>query len=141
LSYLAEAHAELGNRQSARECADRSVDLATLFGNKRFELQCRWARAGVLLRDSDASARAAAAAELEAADAIRKEIDAHAFEPMIDMLRAELARLGGDEAGREAALRRAYRRFREMGMTGRAERAARELGSAPATGGAGELTY
>ncbi len=41
---------------------------------------------------------------------------------------AELARLRGDDAARERALRKAHRSFAEMGATGHAERLAKELG-------------
>jgi hypothetical protein len=130
LAYLAEAHAGVGNLQAAREQADRAVELAIRFG-KRFELHCRVARASVLAKLPDASARPAAIADLDAADALRNELSASAFEPMIDVHRAALARLGGDEAAWRAGLRKAHRLFSEMGMTGRAERVVRELGIAP----------
>ena len=58
------------------------------------------------------------------------DIGARAFEPMIDVQRAELARLDGDEAAWRARLRKAPRLFSEMGMVGRAEPVARELGMA-----------
>ena len=41
--------------------------------------------------------------------------------------RAELARLTGDKASREQALREAYRLFVEIGATARAEPVAREI--------------
>jgi tetratricopeptide (TPR) repeat protein len=127
LAYLAEGHAALGNLQEAREHAERAVELAIRFG-KRFELHCRIARASIALKLSDAGARAVAIADLEAAEALRNELGANAFEPIIDVQRAELARLDGDEVAWRAGLRKAHRLFSEMGMTGRAERVARELG-------------
>ena len=49
----------------------------------------------------------------------------------IDRMRSimvnELARLRGDEAARERALRNAHRLYTEMGATGHAERLAKEL--------------
>ncbi len=48
--------------------------------------------------------------------------------PHIDLETAELARLRGDDAARERALRDAHRSFTEIGATGHAERMAKELG-------------
>ncbi len=48
--------------------------------------------------------------------------------PRIGVERAKLARLVGDEAGRERHLREAHRLYTEMGATGHAERVAKELG-------------
>ena len=56
----------------------------------------------MLLSVADGGARAAAVAELEAADALRKEIGAHGYEPILDVRRASLARLEGDETARRA---------------------------------------
>jgi len=42
--------------------------------------------------------------------------------------RAELARLTGDKASRDLALREAHRLFVEIGATARAEQVAREIG-------------
>ena len=48
--------------------------------------------------------------------------------PRIDLETAELARLRGDDAARERALRKAHRSFSEIGATGHAERMAKDLG-------------
>jgi len=46
----------------------------------------------------------------------------------LSLERAELARLIGDGAARERALREAHRLFTEMGATARAEQMARQIG-------------
>ncbi len=48
--------------------------------------------------------------------------------PPIDLETAELARLRGDDAARERALRKAHRLYTEMGAIGHADRMAKELG-------------
>ncbi len=53
---------------------------------------------------------------------------ARSYLPQIAVERAKLARLEGDEAGRERHLREAHRLYTEIGATGYAERVARELG-------------
>ena len=54
---------------------------------------------------------------------------AKSYEPFLHLERAELARLTGDEAGWEHALREAHRLFVEIGATVRAEQVAREIGA------------
>jgi hypothetical protein len=55
------------------------------------------------------------------------------FKPHVYLKRAELARLTGDEAGRERELREAHRLFIEMGAPIRAPEVAKELGLATAS--------
>jgi hypothetical protein len=52
---------------------------------------------------------------------------AKSYEPFLHLERAELARLTGDEASRELALREVHRLFTAMGATARAEQMAKEL--------------
>jgi hypothetical protein len=47
--------------------------------------------------------------------------------PDVHLVRAELARLAGDEVARHRELSEAHRLFTEMGATARAEQVAREL--------------
>jgi hypothetical protein len=54
-------------------------------------------------------------------------------EPLVRVELAELARLTGDDAGREKELREAHRLFAEMGANRHAAALSREL-SAPRTG-------
>jgi hypothetical protein len=67
-------------------------------------------------------------ASLAEAAAWIKRTGAKSYEPFLLLERAELARLTGDEAGREHALREAHRLFVEIGATARAEQVAREIG-------------
>ena len=79
--------------------------------------------------------RPAARAEIEAALAraleLARDTGAKAFEPLVHVELAELARQSGDEEGRERELREAHRLFTEIGATGHAERLAGELAAAP----------
>ena len=73
-----------------------------------------------------APAGPAARAEIEAALAraleLARDTGAKAFEPLVHVELAELARQSGDEEGRERELREAHRLFTEIGATGHAER-------------------
>jgi len=57
-----------------------------------------------------------------------EETGADQYGPLISLERAELARLFGDSAARERALREAHRLFTEMGASVRAEQVARQIG-------------
>ena len=59
-------------------------------------------------------------------DSLVQQTGAHAYEPYVHELRAELARLNGDDAAHERELRAAHRLFTAIGATGHAERVARE---------------
>jgi hypothetical protein len=69
--------------------------------------------------------------EIEAALARALELaratGARAFEPLVHVELAELARQSGDPEGHERALRAAHRLFAEIGATGHAERLAFQL--------------
>ena len=52
---------------------------------------------------------------------------AKSYEPFLHLEYAELARLTGDEASRDHALREAHRLFIEIGATTRAEQVALEI--------------
>ena len=54
---------------------------------------------------------------------------AKSYEPFLHVERAELARLTGDDASRERALREAHRLFLKIGAPIRAAEVARELES------------
>jgi hypothetical protein len=55
------------------------------------------------------------------------EIGAQRYRPLIHVQRAQLARLRGDEPGRERELREALRLFTEMGATARSAEVESEL--------------
>jgi len=74
--------------------------------------------------EDTAEARVAA---LERALGAVRETGAKAFEPLVHVERAELARQSGDAEWRERELREAHRLFTTMDATGHAARLAREL--------------
>jgi hypothetical protein len=80
------------------------------------------------LRTEGAEARQQIDKVLESVATWIEETGAGAFAPQLHELRAELARLFGDQAARKRELREAHRLCAEMGATGYAERLARELG-------------
>ena len=69
--------------------------------------------------------------EIEAALArtleLARQTGAKAYEPLVHVELAELARQSGDQDGRERELREAHRLFSQIGASGHAERLAGEL--------------
>jgi hypothetical protein len=55
------------------------------------------------------------------------------FDPFICLVRAELARLAGDETTRQCELREAHRLFTEMGAPIRAAEVLKEIGATVAS--------
>jgi hypothetical protein len=80
-----------------------------------------------------AGARAEVNAALSRALALAREMGARSEEPLVHVELGELARLIGDDAGRERELREAHRLFAEIGADRYAAALTREL-SAPPTG-------
>ncbi len=64
---------------------------------------------------------------LHRASALIEETGARGYEPFVHVERAALARLTGDVATCQRALREAHRLFTEMGATARADQVEREL--------------
>jgi hypothetical protein len=58
---------------------------------------------------------------------VARALGAKAYEPMIHVELANLARQAGDEEGREREVREAHRLFTENGAAGHADRLAGEL--------------
>ena len=85
------------------------------------------ALARVLLGSAGPAARAEIEAALARALELARDTGAKAFEPLVHVELAELARQSGDQEGRERELREAHRLFTEIGATGHAERLAAEL--------------
>jgi hypothetical protein len=77
------------------------------------------------------SAAPAPCVEIEAALArvldLSHETGARAYEPLVRVELAELARQSGDQEGHQRELREAHRLFTEIGASGHAERLAVEL--------------
>ena len=74
-----------------------------------------------------------ALAALAEADACLEMSGAKSYEPFLHVERAELARVVGDEVGRQRELREAQRLFVEIGAPIRAEQVAKELSLPAAT--------
>src|SRR5438094_5078436 len=129
LASLAHARLGTGHPDQAREAAESAVALARERGVRLFEILALLARARVRLATEGAPARARIEADLRDAAALIDATEARAYAPEVNVERAELARVVGDEVGRQRELREAHRLFTEMGATARAEQVARELGS------------
>jgi tetratricopeptide (TPR) repeat protein len=128
LSSLALAHLGRGEPERARSAADEALALAVRREHPVGELQARISRATVRLRTQGAAARDGVEEDLERASEIIAIHGIRALEHRVLELRAELARVLGDEAGHERLLREAHHRCVELGTSGHAERLARELG-------------
>ena len=92
------------------------------------ELDAKLAQARLLLRTEGLAAADRIEAMLAELRGACETLGARLLLPRIDLETAELARLRGDDAARERALRNAYRLYTEIGATGHAERLAKELG-------------
>ena len=91
------------------------------------ETHASLALARVLLGSAGPAARAEIEAALARALELARDTGAKAYEPLVHVELAELARQSGDEEGRERELREAHRLFTEIGATGHAERLSAEL--------------
>jgi class 3 adenylate cyclase/broad specificity phosphatase PhoE len=128
LAGLARVHAALGEGSVARATAEKGVAAAQRCKLIISEIEAQLSLAHVLLADGNLDDRAAIESALGRAAECVGITGARIYLPRIGVERAKLARLEGDEAGRERHLREAHRLYTEMGATGHAERVARELG-------------
>jgi class 3 adenylate cyclase/tetratricopeptide (TPR) repeat protein len=133
LATLAEAYLARGDVSRARATAEQAVAIARGSHIKIFEPIALRSLARVLLASEGAGARAEVKAALSRALALAKEMEARSEEPLLHVELGELARLTGDEAGRERELREARRIFAKIGADRYAAALTREL-SAPPTG-------
>jgi adenylate cyclase len=127
LTELAEAQLSAGESEPALASAEESVAEASATGMLRFEVPARVALARALLAAQGARGAERAAQELERARVLVEQTGARLWWPEILLVRAELARVRGDDAARVRELREAQRALREMGATPRADAIAREL--------------
>ncbi len=111
----------------ARDTAAEGVAAAQRGKSIIMEIHAQKNLAHVLLAGGDLDDRAAIESALDRAAEYVEITGARSFLPQIGVERAKLARLEGDEAGRERHLREAHRLFTEIGATGYAERVGREL--------------
>ena len=126
LASLADTYRELGDHERATVTAERALRLARERATDVFCIEALLALARVR--------RAAGLDVIDATDALLTEaaalVDATGalnLSPVIDLERAEVARVGGDAAARRRALQSAHRGFASIGATGHAERVARLL--------------
>jgi ATP/maltotriose-dependent transcriptional regulator MalT len=133
LATLAEAYLARGEGRRARATAEQAVALAHGNRIKVFEPITLLSLARVLLASEGARARADVKAALSRALALAKEMEARSEEPLVHVELAELARLTGDDSGRERELREAHRLFAEIGADRHTAALTRGL-SAPPTG-------
>jgi tetratricopeptide (TPR) repeat protein len=127
LNRLTEICIETGDYRRAAELVAEARTLGLRPGNGH-ELNAKLAQARLLLRAEGLAAADRVEAILAALRDACETLGARLLLPRIDLEAAELARLRGDDAARERALRKAHRSFTEIGATGHAERMAKELG-------------
>jgi class 3 adenylate cyclase/tetratricopeptide (TPR) repeat protein len=129
LGYLAEALLGSGDAERARRAAEQGIETARLQGNVQGEMAARLAHARVLIGVEGPSARAPIEAALTRVLELAAPAGARLYESQVQIERAELARLSGDERAWQAELAEAHRMLVEIGAGGAAER----LGEALAT--------
>jgi len=127
LALLGESYLGLGDPERARALAQEGLDVARARGNVLYETHASLALARVLLGSAGAGAAADVQPLLARALELARQTGAKAFEPLVHVELAELARQNGDEDGHKRELREAHRLFTEIGASGHAERLAGEL--------------
>jgi class 3 adenylate cyclase/DNA-binding IscR family transcriptional regulator len=117
-------HRSVGDSTGCCALLPEAIDELMRSGNRIFAIQAAMIRASILL-DSDAEAFEE---ELRRTERLVEETEAWLFTPAIAVLRAELQRRRGDEAGWRAGLAGAQRAYEEMGATRLAAEMAAKLG-------------
>jgi class 3 adenylate cyclase/tetratricopeptide (TPR) repeat protein len=127
LAVLGEAYLGLGDPERARALVEEGVELAHAQGHVPSESYGRLALARVLLGSAGPAAREQIEAALARALELGRYTGSKAFQPLVHVELAELARQSGDQERHERELREAHRLFTEIGASGHAERLAGEL--------------
>jgi len=127
LAGLAEAELGRGNLAAARRAAEESVAVSTRW--KRVHVDAQLTLARVLLRIDGLAASDRVARHLDAATACIETSGTRIIMPLVEVERAELARLRGDEPARRRALENAHRLWTRFGTTNRAAEVAAQLKS------------
>jgi hypothetical protein len=130
LAGLADAYRAVGRVADARVAAESGADIGRRQGTRPGECRAQIALARVRIAEG-ATDTAAIDAALTRARALVEETHGRACLPVITEVRAELARVCGDEAGAARALAEAHRQYAAMGATGHAERLATALAPSP----------
>ena len=127
LALLGESYLGLGDPERARAQVEEGLEIGHARGHRSHETHASLALARVLLGSAGPAARSEIEAALARALELARDTEAKAFEPLVHVELAELARQSGDEEGRERELREAHRLFTEIGASGHAERLSAEL--------------
>jgi ATP/maltotriose-dependent transcriptional regulator MalT len=127
LALLGESYLGLGDRERARALVTEGVETARAQENVVFETIATLSLARVLLGSAGTAARAEIESALARTLELVDETGAKAFEPLIHVELAELARQSGDHDVRERELGTAHRLFTEIGASGHVERLAGDL--------------
>src|SRR5437867_12837635 len=126
LAHLAEAHLAEGDAARARELAENAVSEACRHRVLAAECFARLVHARVLLSTEGPAGGAGVASALERALALVEETGARRWAAFVQVERARLARLSGNEAGYEHEMRLAQRLFTEMGARSEERRVGKE---------------
>ena len=126
---MAAAHLGLGDHAKAVALAEEAICVCRRRGTRLSEFSAQLTRIRVLRETQGVEAAIEIEAALAEADAWIEMSGAQSYAPFLHIERAELARLGGDEALRQGELREAHRLFLEIGASIRAAEVAREFGS------------
>jgi len=118
LGTLAEAWLAVGNKEEARDTAERALAEAEKRGARVREVEASLSLARVLLRTDGLAARERIETLMRHAAELTDSSRARTFEPFILLEEAELARLLGDESERGRRVAEAKRIFDEIGATG-----------------------
>jgi hypothetical protein len=133
LATMASVYLGLGDGAKALALTEEARTRNERFGNRLFDFSAHLNRIRALRELHGIQAAKDIETALAEADAWLEMSGAKSYEPFLHVERGELARLSGDEAARERALREAHRLFTEIGAPIRAAEVAKELGLATAT--------
>jgi adenylate cyclase len=122
LALLGESYLRLGETERATQLARRGREIAHARGNLCEETHASLAVARILLHAPGQPERDEIEVTLARALELAGQTDAKAFEPLVHVELAELARRTGDAAGRERALRKAHQLFTAIGASAHARR-------------------
>jgi len=124
LALLAEALAGCGEIEQALATVEEALAVACRQETRFWELQSQIALAGILLRCELKKDRPRIIKALDQAEELIEKTAGEVMRPFVIQHHSELARLQGDNAGRQRLLQEAYRLFRSIGAHGYAERLA-----------------
>jgi len=128
LSGLAWTHLSLGDGETALKKAREAVDAARRSQRKLAQFAVHHCVAGVLLWTRGLAAREQIESALQGAAQAVAVMGARAYEPLVLIERARLARLSGDESRCRDDVSEAHRLLTEMGSTPRVARLEKEFG-------------